>query len=177
MTRLTRTVVRDAVTTAKSFTTGELANMLGCSKQTATRWLSVMQEDGHVKKGRRVFGEPTWEYVKPSDAGEAFVNQRRHLASVPPPEVAAVTQAASRNEDIKVRKLHDQIKSKEVREAVMEAEADGWELSRTGTDHFALRKDGMKLNLSNSPRSASTMAKYIRQNRRNAEAGRGRHAS
>lgn len=171
--RLSYVTVRDTVRKLGSFSTNELATELDVTVQASARWLARLQEDGLVEKGRRVLGQPSWNYVKPTEAGDAFANQQRHLRSLPAPEDVA---GSYDHNDPKLSRVSDQIANKEVRDAVREAEAAGWVLSRTGTDHFVLRKDGLKLHVSGTPRSATTMAKYIRQNRRNAEAGRGRHA-
>lgn len=173
--RLTYPTVRDTVRQLGSFSTNELATELEVTVPAAARWLARLQEDGLVRKGGRVLGKPSWEYMKPTAAGAAFDNQQRHLRSVPLPEDVAMLP--EREHDIKITRLSDRISAKDVKAAVKEAEAAGWVLTATGTDHFLLRHpDGMKLHVAGTPRNPSNAARNIRQARRNAEAGRGRHA-
>lgn len=155
---------RAAVRQLNAFTVGELATELEVPKPTAKRHLDAMVDEGLVRPAGRFGKSPMYEYIKPPDAGESFEAQQRlrvvHDEALPPVRSQEVVGTGS-NGDLKAL-------PKEVRDVVKEAMQDGWSFGRVGNNHFMLRKDGMKVRVAGTPRSAGDHASQVRQHLRNA---------
>lgn len=129
-----------------TFTTGELAAALDVKPATASRHLNELIEAGILKPAGRAMGRPIYEYVKPTEAGAAFEQQRK-LTRVPDPYLGAVdmpvrgmaVEGSGRSGD-----LYGGIQNSEVRAVVKRAIRMGWDLQRTGTNHFKLVRAGCK---------------------------------
>lgn len=156
---------RRAVRQLGTFTVSELAAELSVSNATATKHLKAMAAAGLVKAAGRVLGKPLYEYIRPTDAGEAYEQQqerRLRIVEDPPEEVTTVI-VAERGLGV-AQSLLSSIATKEIREVAREAISKGWTLENIGGKHImALRKDGRIIRLVSSPRNAGDAAQQLRQ--------------
>jgi DNA-binding transcriptional ArsR family regulator len=147
-----------------AFTAAELATELGVTRATAKKHLNAMHEAGIVKDlGRRMFGSPMFEYLKPTEAGEAHEAQKR-LRVVPDPEREAVS-APLRRQDVKHTSTGRGSIPKEIMPLIQEAQQRGWVLGSDGGKHdYYLKLGPHKVPVSGSPRDAIHTRNFLRQN-------------
>jgi bacterioferritin-associated ferredoxin len=157
---------RRAVRELGTFTPSELAAELGCSKQSAKKHIDELVEAEIIKPAGRLAGKPMFEYVKPTEAGEAFdAQQHRPTIKLPTPEqVQAREVARARPHDIRQSRISG-VRDKEIRKVVREAQALGWELQQHGrTGHvFRLVRDTDSVSLPSTPRDSDAAADMLRQ--------------
>lgn len=150
--------LRDAVVKLQKFTASELGAELGCSTARARRELErvmhIVRPDGSWA------GRQMWAYVAPDGPGEAFKAQQR-LRVVEPSLTPGGSGGAG---DVK-QSILSMISDKEIKKAVRDALADGWELAHVGGKHpLALVKDGHRdVTIASSPKNSGDAAKAIRR--------------
>jgi DNA-binding MarR family transcriptional regulator len=156
---------RRAVRELGTFTFSELAAELGCSKAVAKRHVDELIAAGVVKSAGRFAGKAVFEYVKPTDAGEAFTAQQetRPTIKLPTPEQQLVGERAERPHDIRQSRLSG-IADKEIRAVAREAIALGWQLEQRGrSGHvFRLVRDTDAVTLPSTPRNSGSAADALR---------------
>lgn len=149
-----------------TFTPSELAAELGCTNQTAKKHIDDLVEAKILTPAGRVAGKPLYEYVKPTDAGEAFEQQRdRPVIKLPTSEQLVTNDLRSaRPHDVRQSKISG-VRDKEIRKVVREAMALGWRLEQQGrTGHvFRLVRDTDVVILPSTPRSSGAAADMLRQ--------------
>lgn len=153
--------LRRVVRALGTFTVSELAAELGCKQATAKKRLDAMIEMQMARPAGRVMGKAVYEFTKPTDEGEAFRTQQRHLAAVPEVvERAQPVAGVSRGGGARM------ITDKEVRQACQEAERRGWKLIKKGDGHFVLTKGSRRVSVAGTPRHGAGVAEIIRRKTR-----------
>jgi hypothetical protein len=151
------------------FTAAELATELGVTRQTAKRRLDIEVEEGRARPlGVRVFGSPLYEYVKPTDAGDAFHAQQFHRPYLVEDVGVGASSLAGSATTGTGRPAYEMIAAKEVREACKQAMLQGWKLTKKGDGHFLLQKDGRRLGVAGTPKNPSGTADLILRSIRKA---------
>lgn len=147
-----------------TFTVSELANELGCSAQTARGHLKTMVDMNMVQSAGRALGKPLYEYVKPTEAGNAFTAQQIHRAQEPAPETVAVIERSGQAATGFMERARRSI-APEVWRVVVEACDAGWRLGEGGGEHsFYLQRPGVRrVFIVGSPRNKGAAAQQLRQ--------------
>lgn len=146
------------------FTVSELAAELGVKNPTARKHLAAMEAAGMVQGAGRSLGQTLYQYVKPTEAGGAF-EQQRALRVVPDESVGTTRSLPVAGTG---SMPWDAIAAKPVREAVRDACRAGWQLKKKGDGHWNLIKDGRKVGVAGTPANPDGAADVIRRATRRA---------
>lgn len=154
-----------------SFTTGELMAEIGLSRQQTSKRLAALEVQGMVKRTGKFGKDSVWEYVPPTEPGQAALTDLARRKSLPSPEQTALAGAtitarkiADHESAVPIdRRLVASMSAKESKKAAMEAIARGWALKRTGGNHFLLKKGDRSVSVSLTPQNDSSHAARIRR--------------
>lgn len=154
--------VRESVHRLMRFTLEELACDIDLDASTVRPLVNELMATGIVRKtGDRYGRSHIFEWVKPTDAGDAFRNQLRLAKQAPEVDIDRVHMEVS-GTGAKSRVLLNRITDKDVRNFVQEAVSHGWDL-QDGGKHVMLVRNGRKIGVPSTPRDGRHAVNILRQ--------------